>query len=69
MTMLPYNTGKVAIGRRFTPEKSHSSTFEEDFWQTVLTRKGKRKPKPGVLLTIYVAALVASYLLFKWVTR
>ncbi len=37
----PYNTGKVVIGIFYEPKKrnSHTTTYEEEFWQTVLTSK------------------------------
>ena len=67
--MTPYNTGKVSIGCRFTPVKPHRSTIEEDFWQSVLTRKGKRRINPNVLMILYVAAFLVGYAAVLWVTR
>jgi hypothetical protein len=66
---LPYNTGKVSIGSRFEPVKPHRSTIEEDFWQAVLTRKGKRRINANVLMTLYVAAFLVGYAAVLWVTR
>jgi hypothetical protein len=37
----PYNTGKVVIGILYEPKERnpHTPTYEEEFWQIVLTSK------------------------------
>jgi hypothetical protein len=37
----PHDTGKVVIGRFYEPKmrNSHTTTYEEEFWQIVLTSK------------------------------
>jgi len=63
----PYNTGKVVIGIFYEPKKrnSHTTTYEEEFWQTVLTSKplsesahAKTIRNVGVIAICIVALLV-----------
>jgi hypothetical protein len=35
----PYNTGKVVIGLFYEPKLIRTPTYEEEFWQIVLTSK------------------------------
>jgi len=35
----PYNTGKVVIGIFYEPKLIRTPTYEEEFWQIVLTSK------------------------------
>jgi len=67
----PYNTGKVVIGSLYEPKERNSPTptYEEEFWQIVLTSKPLSESVHAnkfriayVLITCMVVALLA------WVT-
>ena len=63
----PYNTGKVVIGRFYEPKMRNSPTptYEEEFWQIVLTSKplsesihAKTIRNIGVIVICMVVALL-----------
>lgn len=63
----PHDTGKVVIGRFYEPKmrNSHTTTYEEEFWQIVLTSKplsesihAKTIRNVGVIAICMVVALI-----------
>jgi hypothetical protein len=67
----PYNTGKVVIGIFYEPKERnpHTPTYEEEFWQIVLTSKPLSESiHAKTIRFIYVLIMCMVVALLVWVT-
>ena len=65
--IVPYNTGKVAIGSRYEPIKRHTMSLDEERIQDVLINPPVQQLSLPYDRAIYVLGIVA--LLVVWLTQ
>lgn len=67
MKPVPYNTGKVLIGRYYEPPRRNTHTPEADYWQSVLLGEARvefrrRCAWAGYCVALFVIAMLAMVL-------
>ena len=64
---IPYNTGKVVIGKAYEPPKLSHGSQEDDFWQDVLLGIHEAKRIQRVQFICYVVALTClMFVIWSW---
>lgn len=57
--MTPYNTGKVKVGLAHIPRPRYATSRDEEFVQSLLLSKGRRRVS-DLFLSVVLAAIAAA---------